>query len=61
MDDFLALIIAAALDAEVGIDEEQRFDGQVFQLQVPYRMIRRDVADSRQAQAAAAHARIIIM
>ena len=47
MDDFLALIIAAALDAEVGIDEEQRFDGQVFQLQVPYRMVRRDVADNR--------------
>ena len=61
MDDFLSLGIAAALDAEIGINEQQRFDGQVFQFQVPDGMVSRDVADTRQAQAAAAHARIIIM
>ena len=61
MDDFLSLGIAAALDAEIGINEQQRFDGQIFQFQVPDGMVSRDVADTRQAQAAAAHARIIIM
>ena len=61
MDDFPPLGIAAALDAKIGINEEQRFNRQVFQFQVPHRMVRRNVPDSRQPQAAAAHARIIIM
>ena len=61
MDDFLPARITAALNTEVRVDEEQRFDGEVFQFQIPDGMIGRNVADAGQAHAAAAHACIIIM
>ena len=35
IDDFPALPVAAAFDAKVGVDQQQRFDGQIVKLQIP--------------------------
>ena len=61
MNDFPALGVAAALDPEIGVDEQQRFDGKIFQLQIPDGMVSRDVSDAGQADAAAAGVGIVIV
>ena len=61
MNDFPALGVAAALDPEIGVDEQQRFDGKIFQLQIPDGMVGRNMSDAGQADAAAAGVGIVIV
>ena len=50
MDDFFAFFVSAALHAEIRIDQQQRFYGQVLQFQIPGRMIGRNVTDDRHSK-----------
>ena len=61
MDDFLPFVVSAALHTEVGINQQQGFHGQVFQLQIPGGMVGRDVTDDRHLVAVETKVCIVIM